>query len=111
MAAQAVPLTAQQRQIVLQSAQVFEDGVNAMNQVYNEVFAAGDQLKGQAMVSTAGQTFGVAITRWVGDFNNIKQTLQAMHDQLISTTNQTTSTNQANQEVAQALSYAPPGGF
>ena len=49
----AAALTAQQRQVILNSAQVFQDGVNAMNQVYGQVFAAGDQLKGQAMVSTA----------------------------------------------------------
>jgi hypothetical protein len=97
------PLTAQQSQVIIQSAQVFEDGVNAMNQVYSEVFTAGDQLKGQAMVSTAGQQFGVAITRWVNDFNNIKQTLQAMHDQLLTTTTQTTSTNVSNSEIAAAL--------
>ncbi len=107
----AVPLTAQQRQIVLQSAQIFEEGVSAMNQIYGEVFAAGDQLRGQAMVSTAGQQFGVAITRWVDDFNNIKQTLQAMHDQLISTTDQTTNTNAVNAEIAAALSHRPPGSF
>ena len=97
------PLTAQQSQVIIQSAQVFEDGVNAMNQVYSEVFTAGDQLRGQAMVSTAGQQFGVAITRWVNDFNNIKQTLQAMHDQLLTTTSQTTSTNVSNSEIAAAL--------
>jgi hypothetical protein len=97
------PLTAQQSQVIIQSAQVFEDGVNAMNQVYSEVFTAGDQLRGQAMVSTAGQQFGVAITRWVNDFNNIKQTLQAMHDQLLTTTTQTTSTNVSNSEIAAAL--------
>lgn len=107
----AAPLTTQQRQIILNSAQIFEDGVNAMTQVYNEVFAAGDQLKGQAMVSTAGAQFGTAITRWVEDFNNIKQTLQAMHDQLLSTTSQTTNTNQVNAEIAQALSYTPPAGL
>ena len=108
--ATATPLTAQQRQIILQSSQVFEQGVGAMNQVHGEVFAAGDQLRGQAMVSTAGQQFAVAVTRWTDDFNNIKQTLQAMADQLLSTTNQTTSTNQSNQEIAQALSYTPSGG-
>jgi hypothetical protein len=97
------PVTAQQAQVITQSAQAFEDGVNAMNQVYNQVFAAGDQLKGQAMVSTAGQQFSVAITRWTDDFNNIKATLQAMHDQLLSTTTQTTSTNSANAEIAAAL--------
>jgi hypothetical protein len=101
------PLTAQQSQVITQSAQVFEDGVNAMNQVYSQVFAAGSQLQGQAMVSTAGQQFGVAITRWVDDFNNIKQTLQAMHDQLLSTTGQTTSTNTANAEIAAALANTP----
>jgi hypothetical protein len=100
----AAPLTAQQSQVITQSAQVFQDGVNAMNQVYSEVFAAGDQLKGQAMVSTAGSQFSVAITRWTDDFNNIKQLLQAMHDQLLSTTTQTTSTNVANAEIAAALS-------
>jgi hypothetical protein len=99
----AAPLTAQQSQVITQSAQVFQDGVNAMNQVYSEVFAAGDQLKGQAMVSTAGSQFSVAITRWTDDFNNIKQLLQAMHDQLLSTTTQTTSTNVANAEIAAAL--------
>jgi inhibitor of KinA sporulation pathway (predicted exonuclease) len=104
------PLTAQQRQVILNSAQIFEDGVNAMTQVYNEVFSAGDQLQGQAMVSTAGTQFATAVTRWVDDFNNIKQTLQAMQDQLLSTTNQTTSTNQNNTEIAQALSYTPPTG-
>jgi hypothetical protein len=99
----AAPLTAQQSQVITQSAQVFQDGVNAMNQVYSEVFAAGDQLKGQAMVSTAGSQFSVAITRWTDDFNNIKQLLQAMHDQLLSTTTQTTGTNVANAEIAAAL--------
>ncbi|HUC56607.1 MAG TPA: hypothetical protein VMA95_04345 [Streptosporangiaceae bacterium] len=102
------PLTAQQAQVILNSAQIFEDGVSAMNQVYNEVFAAGDQLKGQAMVSTAGSQFAVAVTRWTDDFNNIKALLQAMHDQLIATTNQTTSTNQLNQEIAAAMNYQPP---
>jgi hypothetical protein len=105
----AAALTAQQRQVILNSAQVFQDGVNAMNQVYSQVFSAGDQLKGQAMVSTAGSQFGVAITRWTDDFNNIKSTLQAMHDQLISTTDQTTSTNTANSEIAAALAYKSPG--
>jgi hypothetical protein len=99
--AQAV--TAAQAQVITNSAQVFEDGVNSMNQVYNQVFAAGDQLKGQAMVSTAGSQFGVAISRWTDDFNNVKATLQAMHDQLLSTVNQTVSTNTANAEVAAAL--------
>jgi hypothetical protein len=97
------PVTAQQAQVINNSAQAFQDGVNAMNQVYNQVFAAGDQLKGQAMVSTAGSQFSVAITRWTDDFNNIKATLQAMHDQLLSTTSQTTSTNSANAEIAAAL--------
>jgi hypothetical protein len=105
----AAALTAQQRQVILNSAQVFQDGVNAMNQVYSQVFSAGDQLKGQAMVSTAGSQFGVAITRWTDDFNNIKATLQAMHDQLLSTTDQTTSTNTANSEIAAALAYKSPG--
>lgn len=104
-----VPLTSQQQQDILNSANVFQDGVNAMNQIYNEVFAAGDQLKGQAMVSTAGQMFGAAITRWTDDFNNVKALLQSMHDQLISTTQQTTSTNSANEEIARALGYAAPG--
>ncbi len=103
------PLTAQQRQYILNSAQVFEDGVSAMNQVYNEVFAAGDQLRGQAMVSSAGSQFAVVVTRWTDDFNNIKTLLQAMHDQLLSTTSQTVSTDQANQEIAGALGYQPPG--
>src|ERR1700761_1285442 len=101
------PLTAQQSQVVIQSAQVFEDGVNAMNQVYTEVEAAGAQIHGGAMVSTAGQQFGVAITRWTDDFNNIKATLQAMHDQLLATTSQTTSGNKANAEVAPALAAKP----
>ena len=102
------PLTAQQRPIVIRSAGVFQEGVNAMNNVYNAVFAAGDQLRGQAMVSTAGVTFSGAVTRWVDDFNNVKNLLQAMHDQLITTTNQTTSTNDSNAEIASALHYAPP---
>jgi hypothetical protein len=102
-------LTAQQQKDILNSAQVFQDGVDAMNRVYGEVFAAGDQLKGQAMVSTAGSMFGVAITRWTDDFNNIKQLLQAMHDQLLTTTQQTTATNTNNEEIAQALSFQPPG--
>jgi hypothetical protein len=99
----AAAVTAQQAQVITQSAQVFEDGVNAMNSIYSQVFAAGDQLRGQAMVSTAGQQFGVAVTRWTDDFNNIKATLQAMHDQLLSTTSQTTSTNTSNSEIAAAL--------
>jgi hypothetical protein len=97
------PVTTQQAQVITQSAQAFEDGVNAMNQVYSQVFAAGDQLRGQAMVSTAGQQFGVAISRWTDDFNNVKALLQSMHDQLLSTVNQTVSTNQANSEIAAAL--------
>jgi hypothetical protein len=97
------PVTAAQAQVITNSAQAFEDGVNAMNQVYNQVFAAGDQLKGQAMVSTAGSQFGVAISRWTDDFNNVKALLQSMHDQLLSTVNQTVSTNQANSEIAAAL--------
>jgi hypothetical protein len=96
-------VTAQQAQVITQSAQAFEDGVNAMNQVYSQVFAAGDQLKGQAMVSTAGSQFSVAISRWTDDFNNVKALLQSMHDQLLSTVNQTVSTNQANSEIAAAL--------
>jgi len=105
----AAALTAQQQKDILNSANVFQEGVDAMNRIYGEVFAAGDQLKGQAMVSTAGQMFGVAITRWTDDFNNIKSLLQAMHDQLVSTTQQTTSTNTTNEEIAQALSFKPPG--
>jgi hypothetical protein len=97
------PLTAQQRQIILQSSQAFEQGVSAMNTVYGEVFAANDQLRGQAMVSTAGQQFAVAVTRWTDDFNDIKQTLQAMAQQLIDTTNQTTSTNEGNVDLASTL--------
>jgi hypothetical protein len=102
-----VPLTSQQAQDIMNSANVFEDGVNSMNQIYNEVFSAGDTLKGQAMVSTAGQMFATAMTRWTEDFNNIKALLQSMHDQLISTTQQTGSTNSANEEIAAALQYSP----
>jgi hypothetical protein len=103
------PLTAQQRQYIIQGAQIFEEGVNAMNQIYSEAFSAGDQLKGQAMVSSAGSQFSFAVMRWTDDFNNVKNLLQAMHDQLLSTTDQTTSTNQANAEIAAALKYQPPG--
>ncbi len=103
-----VPLTAQQTQDIMNSANAFEEGVTAMNQVYNEVFAAGDQLKGEAMVSSAGRMFYVAVTRWTDDFNNIKALLQAMHDLLIATTQQTGATNAANEEIAQALSYTAP---
>ena len=46
-------LTAQQAQDILNSAQVFQDGVNSMNQVYNEVFSASDQLKGLAINASA----------------------------------------------------------
>jgi hypothetical protein len=104
-----VPLTSQQQSDILNSAKVFQDGVNAMNQIYNEVFAAGDQLKGTAMVSTAGTMFGAAIVRWTDDFNNIKALLQSMHDQLIATTQSTANTNAANEAIAQALGYNPPG--
>lgn len=102
-------LTAQQAQDILNSAQVFQDGVNSMNQIYNEVFSASDQLKGQAMVSTAGAMFATAMVRWTDDFNNIKALLQAMHDQLIGTTQQTGATNTGNEEIAQALAYTAPG--
>lgn len=104
-----VPLTSQQQQDILNSANVFQDGVNAMNQIYNEVFAAGDQLKGAAMVSTAGTMFGSAIVQWTDDFNNIKTLLQSMHDQLIATTQSTANTNSANEAIAQALGYHLPG--
>jgi hypothetical protein len=102
------PVTAQQRQNIIASANIFEDGVNMMNQIYNDVFAAGDQLKGQAMVSTAGSLFAQVITRWTDDFNNIKNLLQAMHDQLMSTVDQTFNTNQANEEIAQSIAYTAP---
>jgi hypothetical protein len=102
------PVTAQQRQNIITSANIFEDGVNMMNQIYNDVFAAGDQLKGQAMVSTAGSLFAQVITRWTDDFNNIKNLLQAMHDQLMSTVDQTFNTNQANEEIAQSIAYTAP---
>jgi inhibitor of KinA sporulation pathway (predicted exonuclease) len=102
------PLTSQQRQAILNGASIFEEGVNAMKSVYSEVFASSTQLKGQAMVSTAGLQFSSAITQWTDDFNNITSLLQAMHDQLLDTTNTTTSTNQSNTEIATALSYTPP---
>lgn len=102
------PVTAQQRQNIIASANIFQDGVNMMSQVYNDVFASGDQLKGQAMVTTAGTLFASLITRWTDDFNNIKNLLQAMHDQLMSTVDQTFNTNQVNEEIAGAVNYTPP---
>jgi inhibitor of KinA sporulation pathway (predicted exonuclease) len=101
-------VTEQHHLVIVRSAEVFQEGVNAMNSVYNAVFSAGDQLRGAAMVSTAGATFAGAVTRWVDDFNNVKNLLQAMHDQLLSTTSQTISTNQANAEMAAAMQYRPP---
>jgi hypothetical protein len=101
------PVTAQQRAAMLQSAQIFEDGVNDMKQVYSQVFSAGDQLKGQAMVSQAGSLFANAVSEWVGDFNNIINLLGAMHDQLLATSSQTVSTDQANAEIAAALAFTP----
>src|SRR5260370_39255768 len=102
------PVTAQQRQNIIPSENICEDGVNMMNNIYNDVFAAGDQLKGQAMVSTAGSLFAQVITRWTDDFNNIKNLLQAMHDQLMSTVDQTFNTNQTNEEIAQAIAHTGP---
>jgi hypothetical protein len=102
------PLTAQQHQDILNSANVFEEGVTSMGQVFNEVFTAGDTLKGQAMVCTAGQMFGVAVARWTDDFNNIKMLLQQMHDQLMATTQQTTATNVRNLHLASGLGNGLP---
>lgn len=97
------PLTAQQAQIILQSADVFDEGVNAMNRIYGEVFASSDTLRGQAMVTTAGSRFAAAVVEWTNDFNDIKSTLQQMANQLRSTTQQTTANNQRNFELASGI--------
>jgi phage terminase small subunit len=97
------PVTAQQAHIILQSAQVFDEGVSAMNSIYSEVFTAQDTLKGQAMVTTAGSRFAMAVVEWTNDFNDIKNTLSNMSTQLRATTQQTTANNQRNVELANSV--------
>jgi len=102
------PITAQERSAIMAGVNDFHDGVNSMNNIYSGATVAGSTLSGQAMRSTAGATLSKVITQWTDDFNNIKALLQAMADQLLSTTNQTVSADQANAEVAAALAYTPP---
>jgi uncharacterized membrane protein len=98
-----VPVTAQTAPFILRSADAFEEGVNAMNRIYGEVFTSAETLRGQAMVTTAGAQFAKAVHEWTSDFNDIKNTLSNMAQQLRNTTNATTANNQRNVEIAGSM--------
>jgi hypothetical protein len=95
--------------VTLQAQQAFEQAVTALTSIVSSVFDSQSQLTSSGMVTTAGQRFGGAVVQWTEDFDDIRNTLNWMAQQLGDTAQQLQSSNQQSYEMAASLPAA--GGF
>ncbi|HEY2579881.1 MAG TPA: hypothetical protein VGI74_26510 [Streptosporangiaceae bacterium] len=99
-------VTANEIQVTLHAQQAFEEAVTALNSIVSQVFDSQSQLTSNGMVTTAGQRFGGAVVQWTEDFDDIRNTLKWMAQQLGDTAQQLQASNQQSEEMAATL----PGG-
>jgi uncharacterized protein YukE len=63
------------------AAQAFEQAVNDLQSIYNQVMDANISLKG-AMISESSSVFQGGVSQWTDDFNVLKGNLQNITDML-----------------------------
>lgn len=97
------PVTQNEIHVTLQAQQAFEEAVSALNRIVSEVFDSQTQLTTNAMVTTAGQRFGGAVVQWTQDFDDLRNTLNWMAQQLGDTAQQLQASNQQSYEMAASL--------
>jgi hypothetical protein len=104
-------VTANEINVTLQAQQAFEEAVTALTSIASSVFDAQSQLTSNGMVTTAGQRFGGAVVQWVEDFEDIRNTMKWMAQQLGDTAQQLQASNQQSEEMAASLPTAGSFGF
>jgi hypothetical protein len=102
-AADGSPVTANEINVTVTAQQDFLDAVSAMSAIGSLVMESGGQALVQAMATTAGSGMASVISMWAEDFNDIKNTLQWMADQLGDTAAQLQAGNQQNTDMALSL--------
>jgi hypothetical protein len=86
--------------VTKQAQQAFEQAVTALTSIISSVFDSQQQLKTNAMVTTAGAAFGSGVVRWTEDFEDIRNTCNWMAMQLGDTATSLATSNQNNIETA-----------
>jgi hypothetical protein len=110
-AGNSAPVTQNEINVTLQAQQAFEGAVTALTQIVSGVFDSQQQLTTSAMVTTAGQRFGMAVVQWTQDFEDLRSTLNWMAQQLGDTALQLQRSNQQGMEMAAALPQFGSSGF
>ncbi|HUZ26738.1 MAG TPA: hypothetical protein VMV07_23545 [Streptosporangiaceae bacterium] len=106
------PVTAATVQVTLTAQGYFEDAVKDLDMIMSQVFDSQQELTSTAMITTAGRKFGSSIIQWVNDFNDIRQTLSWMADQLGNTAQQILANEQHNLDLGSQLASAQmPASF
>jgi len=96
------PVTQQTIGVTQQAQTAFEGAVNALGQIYSQVIESNSVLS-TAMVSDTGTKFYQAVLAWTDEFNDIKNTLQWMADQLGNTWQKMLANEQHNTDLAAGL--------
>jgi hypothetical protein len=89
--------------VTLQAQQAFEQAVSSLTQIVTGVFESQQQLTTNGMVTTAGERFGGAVVQWTEDFDDLRNSLNWMAQQLGDTALQLQRSNQQGEEMAAAM--------
>jgi len=102
-AGNSAPVTQNEIDVTVHAQQAFDEAVTALNQIVSGVFDSQQQLTTNAMVTTAGERFGMAVVQWTQDFEDLRSTLNWMSMQLGDTAAKLRASNQQSEEMAAAL--------
>lgn len=97
------PVTAATIPVTLKAQGDFQDAVHDLDIIAAQVTDSAQILTTTAMVSSAGSKFGASCAQWVEDFNDIRQTLSWMAEQLGNTAQQMMANEQHNTDLASGL--------
>jgi hypothetical protein len=100
------PVTAATVAVTQKAAEYFSEAVQSLNSIRASVFESGTTLASQAMITTAGAKFAGAVAQWTEDFDDIRNTLNWMSEQLTDTANQMLANEANNVDIAGGLAGA-----
>jgi hypothetical protein len=97
------PVTAATVAVTQKAADYFSEAVSSLDSIKASVFESGTTLASQAMITTAGAKFAAAVGAWTEDFDDIRNTLNWMSEQLTATANQMLANEANNVDIAGGL--------
>lgn len=101
------PITANTIPVTQKAAEYFTEAVQNLDSIKASVFEAGTTLANQAMITTAGGKFLVAVTQWTEDFDDIRNTMNWMAEQLATTAKQMLANEAHNVDIATGITSMP----